>query len=94
MDREVKLNFKDRKFAKYIKIVLIAVLVIIEIIICAQHVGKRNIVVSGVNIVVNQIHVVHTANHLQFFGKNKIVFRRFVSVHAVLSGAYPVLPYF
>ncbi len=41
MDREVKLNFKDQKFAKYIKIVLIAVLVIIEIIICAQHVGKR-----------------------------------------------------
>ncbi|MDE7265751.1 MAG: hypothetical protein K2N52_05710, partial [Clostridia bacterium] len=41
MDRKVKLNFKDQKFAKYIKIVLIAILVIIEIIICAQHVGKR-----------------------------------------------------
>lgn len=41
MDRKVKLNFKDQEFAKYIKIVLIAVLVIIEIIICAQHVGKR-----------------------------------------------------
>ncbi len=41
MDRKVKLKFKDQEWAKYLKIVLLAVLVIIEIVICAQHVGKR-----------------------------------------------------
>ena len=84
MDREVKLNFKDRKFAKYIKIVLIAVLVIIEIIICAQHVGKR----GGVPFI---IAIIVCCLLLDLFeALNCFVIKKY----AVLSGAYTVLPYF